>query len=436
MAFVFNTNITASTEAPYEERQVAPLYWSDNAVTIDTWLVEVYPLNMNGSLGVVPIAQAYVNVLNSSANAGRIDMNEWVQSFTIETFAPYQKGGGGVQPAAEDINYMFGALDGFQFQIYSVTGGTKSAVQGTYNYIPVRMGKRENWAWNDWDFSDYFPDAATKKGWMTEREVSSSLGVNYYFADEDQAIASLLQMQNADYVYNGINNLNESDWVKVSYTLYFEGVVVDFFDLSLGTAPTTWSYAQRSVPIGPANIKDNPNWTLVYDWDDGWDYYEVQARDSSNLPLGRPIRVYKDCRPIKHAPAQLYWIGARGGAEFLRFDGRVKDVYDVSGRDTYKINRNLETQLSYSTQGFQSYLPQYISMPSVGKRSFVLSEDFFTDAERELFKSAVTAQYMMVRFGGQWYPCRMKTTSYTHEQASSRLLPITCEVEVTMDLLC
>ena len=48
------------------------------------------------------------------------------------------------------------------------------------------------------------------------------------------------------------------------------------------------------------NIKDNPNWTLVYDWDNGWDYYEVQARDASSAPLGRPIRVYKDCRPIKH----------------------------------------------------------------------------------------------------------------------------------------
>lgn len=435
MAFVISTNFTASTEAPYEERQVAPLSWSDSAVTIDTWLVEVYPLNMDGSLGVVPIAQAYVNIRVSTTNAARIDMNEWVRSFDIETFAPYQKVGGGVQPAAEDINTMFGALTGFQFQIYSVTGGVKSAMQGSYNYIPVRMGKRENWAWNDWDFSDYFPDAATKKGWMTEREVSSSLGVNYYFADEDQAIASLLQMENADYVYDGTNNLNESDWDRVSYTLYYGGVAKDTLLLSLGTAPTTWSYAQRSVPIGPANIKDNPNWTLAYDWDDGWDYYEVQARDLSGAPLGRPIRVYKDCRPIKHAPAQLYWIGARGGAEFLRFDGRVKDVYDVSGRDTYKINRSLESQASYGT-GIQSYLPQYISMPSVGKRSFVLSEDFFTDAERELFKSAVTAQYMMVRFGGQWYPCHMKTTSYTHEQASSRLLPITCEVEVTMDLLC
>jgi len=270
---------------------------------------------------------------------------------------------------------------------------------------------------------------------MTEREVGSLSKVNYDFADEDEAIASLLQMQNADYVYNGTNNLNESDWVKVTYSLYYGGGLKDTLTLNL-TVPTNWNAAQRSVPIGPANIKDNANWALVYDWDDGWDYYDVQPLDSSNLTVGRAIRVYKDCRPIKHAPAQLYWIGARGGAEFLRFDGRVKDVYDVSGRDTYKINRNLESQVSYSTQGSQLYLPQYVSMPSVGKRSFVLSEDFFTDAERELFKSAVTAQYMMVRFKGQWYPCRMRTTSYTHEQASSRLLPITCEVEVTMDLLC
>lgn len=435
MAFSFNSSFTASTEAPYEERQVAPLNWSDSAVTIDTWLVEVYPLNMNGTVGT-KLSEAYVNILNSNSNAGRIDMNEWVRGFEIENYAPYLLVAGGEQPTATDINYMFGAVDGFQFQIYSVTGGVKSAVQGTYNYIPVRFGKRENWAWNDWDFTDYFPDAATKKGWMTEREVSSALTINYHFADEDEAIANLLQMQNANYVYNGTNNLNQSDWTQVSYSLYYGGTLRDSLTLTLGTAPTAWESAQRTVPIGPANIKDNANWLLVYDWDNGWDYFEVQARDVSNSPLGRPIRVYKDCRPIKHAPAQLYWIGARGGAEFLRFDGRVKDVYDVSGRDTYKINRELESSGAYSGFGFQKYAPQYIQMPSVGKRSFVLSEDFFTDAERELFKSAITAQHMMVRFKGQWYPCRMKTTSYTHEQASSRLLPITCEVEISQDLLC
>jgi hypothetical protein len=435
MAFSFNTNFTASTEAPYEERQVAPLYWSDNAVTIDTWLVEVYPLNINGTVGT-KLSEAYVNILNAGSNAGRIDMNEWVRALDFEIFTPYQKSGGGVQPEATDINYMFGAVDGFQFQIYSVTGGVKSAMQGSYNYIPVRMGKRDNWAFNEWDFTDYFPDGATKKGWMTERPVSSSLGVNYYFADEDEAIANLLQMENANYVYDGTNNLNQSDWTQVTYSLYFGGVVQDTLTITLGTAPTTWETTQRTVPIGPANIKDNANWSLTYNWDNGWDYYEVQARDASSLPLGRPIRVYKDCRPIKHAPAQLYWIGARGGAEFLRFDGRVKDVYDVSGRDTYKINRSLESQSSYATFGVQKYLPQYVPLPSIGKRSFVLSEDFFTDAERELFKSAITAQHMMVRFGGQWYPCRMKTTSYTHEQASSRLLPITCEVEILQDLLC
>lgn len=435
MAFVINTSVSASTEAPYEERQVAPLYWSDNAVTIDTWLVEVYPLNIAGTVAT-KLSEAYVNILNSSSNAGRIDMNEWVKGFDLETFAPYQKNGGGVQPEATDINYMFGAVDGFQFQIYSVTGGVKSAVQGTYNYIPVRFGKRENWAFNEWDFTDYFPDTSSKKGWMTEREVSSALTINYSFAEEDEAIANLLQMQNANYVYDGSKNLNESDWTQVNYSLFFGGTLRDTLTITLGTAPTTWETTQRSVPIGPANIKDNPNWSLVYNWDNGWDYYYVQARDAANSPLGRAIRVYKDCRPIKHAPAQLYWIGARGGAEFLRFDGRVKDVYDVSGRDTYKINRSLESQVSYVGSGTQKYLPQYIPLPSIGKRSFVLSEDFFTDAERELFKSAVTAQYMMVRFGGQWYPCRMKTTSYTHEQASSRLLPITCEVEILQDLLC
>jgi hypothetical protein len=122
----------------------------------------------------------------------------------------------------------------------------------------------------------------------------------------------------------------------------------------------------------------------------------------------------------------------------LRFDGRVKDNYDVSGRETYSIsNKYYDSALSgVSSSDYLKYLPQRVPQTGKGKRSFVLSEDFFTDAERELFKSAVASRFMMVRYEGQWFPCRLKSTNYTHEQASSRLLPITCEVELSQDLLC
>jgi len=118
----------------------------------------------------------------------------------------------------------------------------------------------------------------------------------------------------------------------------------------------------------------------------------------------------------------------------------VKDNYDVGGRDTYTTNLDLESRFSGLSLPFavESYRhePERVPLPSTGKRSFSLSEDFFSDAERELFKSAMTATYLMVRYDGEWYPCRMKTTNYAHEQSASKLLPISCEVELLTNLKC
>ena len=145
--------------------------------------------------------------------------------------------------------------------------------------------------------------------------------------------------------------------------------------------------------------------------------------------------MYRDCRPQKHTPAQLYWVGTKG-AEILRFDGRVNDTYDVSGRESYQVVGEYADVGAGTIDDRKTYVPEFLQQEAEGKRSFSLSEDFFTNAERELFKSAVTATHMMVRYEDQWYPCSLKTTNYTHVQASSRLAPIRLEVEVSQALRC
>ena len=273
---------------------------------------------------------------------------------------------------------------------------------------------------------------------MTDRQDTTYIRVD--MALEDEGAATLLQMENYSYAYDTGKDTANCDWDNVVYTVY-EGALQNTLTLNLSTVPTNWNSAAQHIPIGPANIKDNVNWAIPgYDLNtEDWDYYEVTPRDGTT-PLSKPIRVYRDCRPIKHKPAQLYWIGSRGGAEILRFDGRVKDNYDVGGRDTYTTNLDLESRfsglgLTFAPESY-SYEPERVPLPSTGKRSFSLSEDFFSDAERELFKSAMTATYLMVRYDGEWYPCRMKTTNYAHEQSASKLLPISCEVELLINLKC
>lgn len=435
MAFQF---LTPPTEAPFPWRQRAQLRWRDNAVTIDTWLVEMYAVNMAGAAVGTPLATAYVASNIPSTNDATLNMETWTAS-SQGYYAPYLVFTTGTKPtpSVEAISVFYENTYGVQFQIYSVTGGVKSALQGSHNYIPVYYATNQGWDWSQ-DFSDYFPDDATKKGWMTDREDTTYIRVD--MAPEDEGAATLLQMESYSYAYDTGKDTANCDWDTVNYSVFYNGVSQNILNLSLASVPTNWNSATQHIPIGPANINDNAGWALTYDLTtQPWDYIQIKPNDGATDNC-KPIRVYRDCRPIKHKPAQLYWIGSRGGAEILRFDGRVKDNYDVGGRDTYTTNLDLESRFSglglpFGSEAYR-HEPERVPLPSTGKRSFSLSEDFFSDAERELFKSAMTATYLMVRYDGQWYPCRMKTTNYVHEQSASKLLPISCEVELLTNLKC
>lgn len=435
MAFQF---LAPPTEAPFPWRQRAQLRWRDTAVTIDTWLVEMYSVNMAGTVGASPLATAYVAPNSASSNDATINMETWTAS-AQGYYAPYLVFTGGTKPtpSVEAISVFYENTYGVQFQIYSVTGGVKSALQGSHNYIPIYNATNQGWDWSQ-DFSDYFPDSTTKKGWMTDREDTTYVRVD--MAPEDEGAATLLQMENYSYAYDTGKDTANCDWDTVNYSVFYNGTSQNILNLTLASVPTTWNSAAQHIPIGPANINDNTGWAITYDLTtEPWDYIQITPNDGATNNC-KPIRVYRDCRPIKHKPAQLYWIGSRGGAEILRFDGRVKDNYDVGGRDTYTTNLDLESRfsglgLTLAAEGYR-HEPERVPLPSTGKRSFSLSEDFFSDAERKLFKSAMTATYLMVRYDGRWYPCRMKTTNYAHEQSASKLLPISCEVELLINLKC
>lgn len=398
----------------------------------------MYGVNMAGTVGASPLATAYVAPTTPSSNDATINMETWTASGQ-GYYAPYLVFSAGTKPApsVDAISVFYENTYGVQFQIYSVTGGVKSALQGSHNYIPVYYATNQGWDWSQ-DFSEYFPDSATKKGWLTDREDTTYIRVD--MAPEDEGAATLLQMENYSYVYETGKDTANCDWDTVNYSVFYNGTSQNILNLSLASVPTSWPSAAQHIPIGPANINDNAGWLITYDLTtELWDYIQITPNNGTTDNC-KPIRVYRDCRPIKHKPAQLYWIGSRGGAEILRFDGRVKDNYDVGGRDTYTTNLDLESRFSglslpYAAEAYR-YEPERVPLPSTGKRSFSLSEDFFSDAERELFKSAMTATYLMVRYDGEWYPCRMKTTNYAHEQSASKLLPISCEVELLTNLKC
>lgn len=256
-------------------------------------------------------------------------------------------------------------------------------------------------------------------------------------AVEDEAMVALFQFEELDYVYATGKNLNNCDWNRMYYGAYSNGTLVASHTMSLGgTPPAAYSNSLLNVPIGPYNMRDFV-WTIDSAFDtqtSDWDYIEIQPGESGGGGFNSlPIRVFKDCRPIKHSPAQLMFINDLGAPEYLRFDGRVVDRFDTGSRDTYKFN---DGDFAVANTFDFPFYPRAEVPQSKGTQTLVLSEDFFTDNERELFKQAMTSSQCLVRFKGAWLPGFISTSTYNHEESASRLLPIRCEVQILNDLLC
>jgi len=247
MAFQF---FSSPTEAPFPWRQRAQLRWRDTAVTIDTWLVEMYGVNMAGTAIGSPIATAYVASNTPSSNDATINMETWTAS-AQGYYAPYLVFSAGTKPApsVEDISVFYENTYGVQFQIYSVTGGVKSALQGSHNYIPVYYATNQGWDWSQ-DFSDYFPDSFTKKGWMTDREDTRFIRVD--MAPEDEGSATLLQMENYSYAYDTGKDTANCDWDTVNYSVFYNGTSQNILNLSLASVPTSWAKCRAAYTHWPS----------------------------------------------------------------------------------------------------------------------------------------------------------------------------------------
>ena len=147
MAFSFGTTF-APPESPVELRQTTYLTWSDSAVTIDTWLVEIYSLRMNGTTIGDTFVEAYVAPVFTPSNFARIDLKDFVFPLA-QTELWYASISEGHRASITTAGVKASDLaTGYQLQVYSVTNGVKSALQGelqlhTSQQHKATLGRRE-----------------------------------------------------------------------------------------------------------------------------------------------------------------------------------------------------------------------------------------------------------------------------------------------------
>lgn len=426
MNFQFSTG-GITTSAPVQDRRPTKLQWQDtDGDAIDAWFVKAYEATFADPTSF--LRQEFYLVPQSIYNRGSMDLATYTQDVVITR--RIMLSGSDYRPSKSTISSSTGSSS-LTFEIYSVTGGTVSSVLGTFTYNPLAQSKVQPWD-NDGVFllDNYYPDGSTKQGFLTTRPSGAGF-TRYDFALEDEAVANLLQLENYNYEYKTGFNLNQCNWTTAIYRAKLNGATSASYTLSSSVSPTSMGNAVVDIPLGLANMSG-------FTWTDAsfdlatsdWDYIEIEMFLAATAKA-KPIRVYQDCRPIKHSPAQLSFINDLGGMEYLRFDGRVVDKFETGSRESYKIIPGAEAFLNSTPNDFQSVLNL-----STGTRSFLLSEDFFTDLERDLFKQALTSRSCLLRFQGKYYGGFIKTSSYNHEESSSRLLPIRCEFQSAQDLLC
>ncbi len=131
MAFSFSPSLNAPPPAsPVERRQKPVVRWFDSAVTIDSWLVEVYVYRPDDTIGSSKIASFYVIPKQSANNVAQIDISKYIEqpSFVHETPYLLYDTEARPLPSVKVVYPPFEMCDGYQFQVYSVTNGVKSAL--------------------------------------------------------------------------------------------------------------------------------------------------------------------------------------------------------------------------------------------------------------------------------------------------------------------
>jgi hypothetical protein len=322
-----------------------------------------------------------------------------------------------VQDAAKVFNCDELCLLRFTIQAASYTGTTESAVQDT-KAIFLLNGTEQISSGLLPSFSDYYPTAISKKGWLTDLPLVNDQIV-LEMGDEDEAVAMFVNT-------NSLGVATTMDSISLAgYNA--AGTFLETQSISVADATTNTKNNLYALPIGPAA------WSHL-GFTDAVVEIEVFLNQTGVARMSRSIIVKNNKpRPCKHEATQLAWINTRGGWDYLRFDSRAPLTISTTGKE-YRKNVGTYGEATFT---IASNIQQYDTYGKVGKESYTLSEQFFTEAQRDLCQYLMRSPVVQMRRGtGDWEPCIVRTNSLQIQPAGSQFYEVSLDVELARDIRC
>lgn len=322
-----------------------------------------------------------------------------------------------VQDAAKVFNCDELCLLRFTIEAASYTGTTESAVQDT-KLIFLMNGTEQISSGLLPSFSKYYPTSNTKKVWMTDNKLVNG-EIVLEMGDEDEAVIMFLNT-------NSLGVPTSMDSITIA-GYNDAGTFIETQSIAVADAATVTQNNLYALPIGPAA------WSHL-----GFTDAVVEIRaflleaGVSNKSRNLVVKNNKP-RPCKHEATQLAWINTRGGWDYLRFDGRAPLTISTTGKE-YRKNVGTYGEATFT---IASNIQQYDTYGKVGKEAYTLSEQFFTEAQRDLCQYLMRSPVVQMRRGtGDWEPCIVRTNSLQIQPAGSRFYSVSLDVELARDIRC
>jgi hypothetical protein len=192
--------------------------------------------------------------------------------------------------------------------------------------------------------------------------------------------------------------------------------------LPTATSPTAGFVTY--VPLMPVNVEAIAGVSLT-----GWTSYMVTPITEATLtPVGRAIRVTRECKNYKTAPVQVAWANSKGGWDYAEFEGKLLTTQQTQAKP-YRATLGDWNGAEFSAAGF---LAETKYFHKDAEELYQLT-GYFSQSELEVFKSLNLAKKAFVKLD-QWRPVLIEPTRYAVRADNAQMALVTFNVKLAQTI--
>ena len=396
-----------NTYVPANQRLI---FGIDTSTTITTAFRFVVVVKENGT----QIGKYYLSP--NPEDVAFFDLGELTRKRLEVDNRPYSGGGTLFEYQSNYFTRSLGNVASYTVEVGEWDGTTETTNQD--NRTVYLIGGREQLsAGLHPGFSDYYATAITKKVWLTDYPVTGSY-IELTAQDQTEGFAALITrstVSNATAISYAVTTSSGTTTTTVTLN------TTNGAQLPTATSPVNGFITY--VALMPVNVAA-AGISLT-----GWTSYTVQPIIEATLtPVGRALRVTKDCKTYKTDPVELAWANSKGGWDYATFEGKLLTTVTTQNKPYKKALGTWGGSVfeSYSFDSETAYFHKD------GEEAYQLTGRF-TQTELEVFKNLVLAKKAFIKLG-QWLPVLIDTASYQVRTDNLQIAEVVFNVKLAQTL--